>query len=300
MYSDLYCKAHESGSRILDWGYKNGKGASCPVTKFYGMARDRNGNKSNLEMFNQTAVLAWAEEVASCIPAKGFDGVLLDQEAIDLDFNQTEKDAITFAICSLKKALNKTLPGNMLAWTADVGAYVSLTICAHAFVAFTTRLYKKSTVPSVLAALESAEVVFDWRQFDYATMTEEGCVDLWLDMAYCWCVTAEGHSATRNRSPTPLAFIDEIVETYETKFKVPASKLGVVFPWYGCSFDCEGEGDAYGGCPSTPTSANAWWPPLFGNLAQHYLPNATGKAWVNQSTLTNVMNYKNASGGSGG
>ena len=59
------------------------------------------------------------------------------------DFNDTEKAAITFAVCSLKKALNKTLPGNMVTWTTDVGAY-----------------------------------------FDYATMTAEGCVDLWLDMAY--------------------------------------------------------------------------------------------------------------------
>ena len=42
---------------------------------------------------------------------------------------------------------------------------------------------------------------------------------------------------------------------------------------------------------------NACRPPLLGNIEQHYLPNATGTAWVNQSTLTNVMNYKNASGG---
>ena len=225
MYSDLWCTAHENKARILDWGYKNAEGVGCPVTRFYGWARDRNGNKSNLEMFNQTAVLAWADEVATCIPEKGFDGVLLDQEGIDVDFNETEKEAITFAVCALKQALNKTLPGNMVAWTTDVGAY-----------------------------------------FDYATMTSQGCVDLWLDMAYQWCVDYEAHSETRNRAPTPLAFIDEIVETYETKFKVPSSKLGVVFPWYGCSFECEGEGDAYGGCPRTPTTANAWWPPLYGNL----------------------------------
>jgi len=40
-------------------------------------------------MFNQTAVREWAQETAECIPANGLDGVLLDQEAIDLDFNQT-------------------------------------------------------------------------------------------------------------------------------------------------------------------------------------------------------------------
>lgn len=30
---------------------------------------------------------------------------------------------------------------------------------------------------------------------------------------------------------------------------------------------------------------------------RHYFPNATGKPYVNQTTLTNVMNYKNATGG---
>jgi hypothetical protein len=45
-------------------------------------------------MFNQTAVREWAQETAECIPANGLDGVLLDQEAIDLDFNQTGKQSL--------------------------------------------------------------------------------------------------------------------------------------------------------------------------------------------------------------
>jgi len=49
---------------------------------------------------------------------------------------------------------------------------------------------------------------------DYAAMTEQGCVDLWLDMAYCWCVSYEAHSDTRNRAPTPLPFVDDIINTY--------------------------------------------------------------------------------------
>jgi len=82
--------------------------------------------------------------------------------------------------------------------------------------------------------------------FDYAALTEQGCVDLWLDMPYAWCIDYEAHSSTRNRAPTPLPFIDDIIHTYETTFKVPREKLGVVFPWYACSFECAGEGDAYG------------------------------------------------------
>ena len=51
-------------------------------------------------MFNQTAVREWAQETAECIPANGLDGVLLDQEAIDLDFNQTG-----IAICHSKRTV---------------------------------------------------------------------------------------------------------------------------------------------------------------------------------------------------
>jgi len=102
--------------------------------------------------------------------------------------------------------------------------------------------------------------------FDYAALTEQGCVDLWLDMAYAWCIDYEAHSSTRNRAPTPLPFIDDIIHTYETTFKVPREKLGVVFPWYACSFECAGEGDAYGNKLSyTDTPFNR---AVFGNLKE--------------------------------
>eukprot|EP01043_Picozoa_sp_COSAG02_P041694 COSAG02_NODE_3478_length_6673_cov_14.589747_6_plen_287_part_00 len=134
-YAEMFCTAHRNGARILSWmplPQGNTSAGSdgqpvvkrgCGVTEFYGWARQRNGDSSSQAMFNRTAVRQWAQETAACIPASGFDGVLLDQEAIDLDFNQTEKDAITFAICALKSELNTTLPGNMVAWTSDVGAY---------------------------------------------------------------------------------------------------------------------------------------------------------------------------------
>ena len=38
---------------------------------------------------------------------------------------------------------------------------------------------------------------------------------------------------------------------------MPAEKLGIIFPWYACAFECEGEGDAYGGCPTTPKAASS-------------------------------------------
>jgi hypothetical protein len=45
-------------------------------------------------------------------------------------------------------------------------------------------------------------------------------------------------------------------------------------------------------------AANSYYLPLYGNIPTHYLPNATGPpAWVNSSSLTNVVNYRNSTGG---
>ena len=49
---------------------------------------------------------------------------------------------------------------------------------------------------------------------------------------------------------------------------------------YGCSFECAGDGDAYGGCPTTPKTGSSIFPPLYGNIPTHYLPNATGDSWL--------------------
>ena len=66
------------------------------------------------------AVLAWADEVATCIPEKGFDGVLLDQEAIDMDFNQTEKDAVSerprFCLFPAHLFVHPAGPGRAQVW----------------------------------------------------------------------------------------------------------------------------------------------------------------------------------------
>ena len=188
------------------------------MSEFYGWLLGKatgGGEGSDPRISNQTAVLAWAAEVAACVLARGFDGVLLDIEGVHVP-TAKERDAITFAVCALKRALNATLPGNMVAWSSDPGPY-----------------------------------------FDYAALTSGGCVDLWLDMAYSWCVTAESHSALRNRANAPLPFLTGlggIVDTYTNRFGVPLERLGILLPWYGCAFEC-----AYNGCPSTPAFAADGW-----------------------------------------
>ena len=198
------------------------------------------------------------------MPLRGFDGVLLDIEGVTVP-SQKERDAITFAVCALKTALNATLPGSMVAWTTDTGNY-----------------------------------------FDYAAMTRGGCVDLWLDMAYSWCVPEETHSALRNRANAPLPFLTGaggIVETYTQRFGVPLSKLGVLLPWYGCAFECAGDsgggsGGDYGGCPVAPAFAQGDAPTLtYGDIVKHLVPNATANSsYTNASSVTRVFRYANASG----
>ena len=84
-YGRLFCTAHAHGARVLAWSrVPDGSGSrGCGVTDFYQWARERATDKSSNKMFNKTAIRAWASKTAACIPAAGFDGVLLDQEAID-------------------------------------------------------------------------------------------------------------------------------------------------------------------------------------------------------------------------
>jgi hypothetical protein len=259
-YAKLWCEAKRSNTRILTWGHEGWDGNSCPVTEFYSWLRgsDTGGEGTDPRIYNKSAVLEWARVTAECVPLRGFDGVLLDIEGVHVP-TQKERSAITFAVCALKRALNATLPGHLLAWTTDTGNY-----------------------------------------FDYAEMTKAGCVDLWLDMAYSWCVTAETHSALRNRANAPMPFLTgpgSIIDTYTSRFGVPLQKLGILLPWYGCAFDCSGTGEAYGGCPTTPAFANTdARTTTFGDIVEHFLPNATTPPTLNASSVTKVLNYRNASG----
>ena len=259
-YAQLWCRAHEANARILTWGAEAWDGLSCPVTEFYSWllgTATGGGEGSDPRIYNETAVLGWAADVAACVPARGFDGVLLDIEGVTVP-TAKERDAITFAVCALKRALNATLPGNMVAWSSDTGPY-----------------------------------------FNYAALTSGGCVDLWLDMAYSWCVTAETHSAQRNRANAPLPFLTDpggIIDTYTGLFGVPLERLGILLPWYGCAFECAGAGGAYNGCPTTPAFAADSFRPTLGQIELHFLPNATRPVYINASSITKVLNYRNGTG----
>ena len=121
---------------------------------------------------------------------------------------------------------------------------------------------------------------------------------MFLDMAYSWCVTQETHSLTRNRANVPLPFVTgrgSITDIYTNQFGVPTNRLGIVFPWYGCSYKCTpgAVGDAYGGCPVVgPEFALA---PRYASMAR-WRENATGPVVMNQTLATKYFNYKGGDG----
>jgi hypothetical protein len=126
--------------------------------------------------------------------------------------------------------------------------------------------------------------------FDYKTMTDQGCIDMWLDMAYSWSIPDEEHSLLRNRAEAPLPFLvgpGSIVDIYNNSFGVPPSKLGILLPWFGVSYECvvASPGSAYGGCPTVKKITN----PLYSEIVMKYLPNATAPPYINVSLGTKVL-----------
>ena len=80
-----------------------------------------------------------------------------------------------------------------------------------------------------------------------------------------------------------------IVDIYNHSFGVPPSKLGILLPWFGASYEClPSPGTAYGGCPSVKKVGG----PSYSQIVVDYLPNATVPPYVNKSLVTKVLNYK--------
>ena len=129
--------------------------------------------------------------------------------------------------------------------------------------------------------------------FDYGKMTDEGCIDMWLDMAYSWSIPNEEHDLRRNRAEAPMPFLvgpKSIVDIYSRSFGVPPSKMGILLPWFGASYECLPGlgGTAYGGCPTVKKVGG----PGYSNIVVDYLPNATAPPYINGSLVTKVLNYK--------
>ena len=126
----MYCTAHQHGVRVLEWSMlgdptTDNATSHCPVTELYEWARSKNSTL-HAKMYDPAEVAAWASASAVCVASHGLDGILLDMEGggdSQVPHNQTQRDAITAAVCALKQQLSAQIPGSVLYWTTDTGDY---------------------------------------------------------------------------------------------------------------------------------------------------------------------------------
>lgn len=117
---EMFCHAHAHGVRVLTWGYGSWNGTHCPIGEYYKWWTEKDDR-----VHNPQAVRDWAARSAACVSALGYDGILLDMETIGGPplGPVSERSLITAAVCELKRELNASMPGALLAWTADTGGY---------------------------------------------------------------------------------------------------------------------------------------------------------------------------------
>ena len=212
-------------------------------------------------VYDSSAITEWAVAAADCAVSRGFDGILLDMEGI----------------------------GGPPLGPASMLDAIFFAVC--------------QLKGALSARLPQARIFWTadtGPYFPVANLTSAGCVDVWLDMAYDWCIGQEEHSALRNRANSPWAFIDQgpqsIVETWMGPgFEVPGHRLGVVFPWYGCEFSCENDDSSgtysdYNGCPVATLVPLS---PTLDEVIDQWLPNASGPVIFNYTTVTKYLNAAN-------
>ena len=107
---------------------------------------------------------------------------------------------MTAGVCELKKQLHAVLPDGVLYWAVDTGN------CE------TTRNLPKSA-PFPLHASRFQQTYYTalpgwFADFDYKQMTDNECVDLWLDMDYCRCTPTNrgGNAALSNTAGIVAAY----------------------------------------------------------------------------------------------
>ena len=116
-YGKVYCEAHRHGAKVLAWNQPGPNGTACPTTQIYQWWR-----QTDPRMYNESAVTEWAAATAACIPAAGFDGVFFDAEFTPP--GAKGRAAVTMAVCKLKEALQRTLPGAPVWFAVGAGAIV--------------------------------------------------------------------------------------------------------------------------------------------------------------------------------
>ena len=208
----------------------------------------------NSNVYDKDAVNDWASETASCVIEKGFDGILLDMEGIG---------------------------------GPPLGPESMLDAIYYAICTLKQELTKKLSYSKIYWTADTGPY------FPYEDLTTDGCVDMWIDMAYDWCVAQELNIDYRNRANSPLPYIntvdDTIVPTYTKTYNVPLDKLGVAFPWYGCQFNCTimDENGPYLGCVQAELLGTQ---PTFDQVIDKWLPAATSDVVYNDTAVAMLVN----------
>jgi hypothetical protein len=190
--NELYCTAHRHGVKVLQWSEASYNGTGCGAAEFYGWCRSvQSGKQSG-------------------------NSTIFNSTAIRAWAEKT-------AVCIVAQGFDGIMldmEGSYTVGRSDIRAAVTAGVCEL-----------KKQLRAVLPDGEIFWAVDTGNYFDYKQMTDDDCVDLWLDMDYCRCTPTNrgGNAALSNTAG--------IVADYK-RYGVSPDKLGVIFPWFGCDFVC--------------------------------------------------------------
>jgi hypothetical protein len=202
------CEAHRQGIRVMD---------SDTINNIYSPFSLQNNN-----IFNESAMVVWAEAAAHFMVAAGIDGFALDleQNYAMMNSNASARIAFTGALVRLKARMQSLVPGSLLVvWIATSGNPW-------------TKAFSKQQMADTIEAVD---------QF-------------WM-MDYAMCSfppAGEIPAGQKNggMANAPMPFIEAELKV-ALSLGIPSSKLVAAFPWYNCNYDCGQAGNPTGGTNCT-------------------------------------------------
>jgi hypothetical protein len=235
--AELLCAAHANNARVLIWdggqGGCNGgnpSNASVPCsntvpTPITGLLNMLRATSKGGAAWGHAAIDAWAAKSAAYVARQGMDGVQLDIEGL-VNLQNSGREALTYGICALQKALDGVIPGSMLTLTEAATPFASGV--------FGTSLPK-------------------YGQLDMVAVDK--CVDFFQPGAYCTCVGGPPPVFVTNRSALntsswgvppgtlgrgnmPMTVLQNIIDSYG-QLGIDPARLLVLMPWYACDFQCK-------------------------------------------------------------
>lgn len=238
--AELLCAAHANNVRVLIWdggqGGCNGGSPSntsvpcsntipSPINGLFNMLRA--AAKSDGAVWSHAAIDAWAAKSAAYVAGQGMDGVNLDIEGL-VNLQKAGRDAMTYGICALQKALDKAIPGSMLTLTEAATPFAS---GVHGV---SLPKYGQLDMPAV-----------------------DKCIDFFQPGVYCTCVGGPPPLFAANRSSLdtsswgippgsltrgnmPMTVLQNVIDSYG-RLGIAPDRLSLLVPWFACDFQCKND-----------------------------------------------------------